>query len=748
MARLPCCRRWWPATGYLALTPDDADQSLLRSRVQPLLQDRATVVVDDIHHLDGAADTITWLAQQVGAGSTHWVLAGRHVPAGLAALRLQLDLLQLTAAELAFTPEEAAALLTANQQRSSTNVESWYTQTEGWPLALALVAQQRVGPERAPPLQQDALFAHLAHSLLDQLPADALRFMQYSAVPLRFTDELAALLLGLEPVLAAALRREILRRNLFLEAADGEGWYRYHDLIRAYLVDTLQQQGEDVAARYRQVVGWFEDHRDLPQAIDHALAGQLYDQAAHLISQIAFSFVATTGRYHTFRRWVLSLPESVQAAHPLLVMQLGRALREVGGREQGWHYLQSAQRYAQGGADRDVQVRVELALAETHIVDGDARAALAICQTVLQEGSLKTSLRRRALKIAGGAHYLRSELAQTRRHLEAALALPEDAESPPDAHIRQNLIVTTLAPLGDFAAAEHYLRLNDISFAGRLVERMWHLLTWGWYYEAIGDWDSLAATLAEIRQLEAQTEQADDSNTGEMVLRILLHIGREEFDSAAAIIDRLAAYADITPEQSLYVSLCRAWLARRQRAYGRVQAVVDAALSQPSDAPLYLAVLALERAIAHKFQVRDALQADLAVQREDEIELGSFLWLRAGPWLVRLRALLALRFHRRGDSRWRRHVHSVQRTLARPGYHSLLTRRDPELGAAFWALCLAEGVAIPEAQAALRQIGQIEPVARLLSDPRPAVRIRSAQTLAALQQEEAISLLVAALYCG
>lgn len=732
-----------PGARYVALAPDDADLVLLRSRIQPLLQTGATVVLDDIHHIEGATEALAWLVQEVQTRPIHWVLAGRRIPTDLAALRLRLDFLHLTASELAFLPEETAALLTANRQTA--DAAGWHTQTEGWPLALALVAQQTAELSAAPELHQDALFTHLTQSLLNQLPADALRFMQLTAIPLRFNDELAAVLLGLEPAQASALRQEILRRNLFLDAVDSGQWYRYHDLIRAYLITALQKQGEEVTPLFRQVIAWYEARRDLPQAIEHALAGTLYEDAAQLIHQIAFSFIATTGRYHTFRRWVLSLPEAVQTDHPLLLMQLGKALREVGGREQGWHYLQTAQRYAQRGADRDVQVRVELALAETHVVDGDARAALDICHTVLREGALKTSLRRRALKIAGGAHYLRSELAQTRRNLEAALALPEDAESPPDAHIRQNLIVTTLVPLGDFAAAERYLRQNDAAFADRLVERIWHLLTWGWYYEAIGDWDNLATTLDEIRHLETQTEQADDSNTGEMVLRILLHIGRGRFAAANAIIEQMAAYADITPEQSLYVTLCRAWLARRQGDDGRVLSLVDGALAQPWDAPLYVAALALEGAIAHEFQVRDDPKQRASSLHEGEASLGEFLHLRARPWLVRLHALLALRCHRLGNPHWRRHTCAVQRTLIRPGYRLLLTRRDPELGAAFWALCLAEGIDSEGTAAALQQIGQFEPVARLLDDPRPVARIRAANTLAALQREAAIPALVTAL---
>lgn len=47
------------------------------------------------------------------------------------------------------------------------------------------------------------------------------------------------------------------------------------------------------------------------------------------------------------------------------------------------------------GEARDTLARVQLGVAETHLVDGEAATALAICQTVLQQPDLKASLRRR-----------------------------------------------------------------------------------------------------------------------------------------------------------------------------------------------------------------------------------------------------------------------------------------------------------------------------------------------------------------
>jgi hypothetical protein len=103
-------------------------------------------------------------------------------------------------------------------------------------------------------------------------------------------------------------------------------------------------------------------------AIEQALSGEAFERAAGLIETISDSFVPQTGRYHTLQRWVATLPENILAAHPLLSMQLGLNLREMGGawREVAWGHLNTALRDAAQHPDSEVRARVRQA-----IVDGE-----------------------------------------------------------------------------------------------------------------------------------------------------------------------------------------------------------------------------------------------------------------------------------------------------------------------------------------------------------------------------------------
>jgi DNA-binding SARP family transcriptional activator len=87
----------------------------------------------------------------------------------------------------------------------------------------------------------------------------------------------------------------------------------------------------------------------------------------------------------------------------------------------------------------------------------------------------------------------------------------------------------------------------------------------------------------------------------------------------------------------------------------------------------------------------------------------------------------------------------VLHALDRPGHEHLLTHYDADLGSHFWALGLAEGVAPERAMAALREIGNPEPVLPLLAHQNPTVRIHAAQALAAIGREEAMPALADAL---
>lgn len=715
-----------PNTHYLPLTPADADRAVLQPRFDAhLIDPKATLILDDVHHLENDSETMGWLREQLSSSTYQrgrLILSGRRLELpDLALLTAQQKVIRFGRADLAFSREEASALGIADE---------WHRRTEGWPLALALHQQVNIqsDDEIDASLTTAQLFDSLAQSLLAGLPADLQRFLQLSAVPLRVNVALAADMIESTPVKANEFLREVLRRNLFLEESEPRGWYRYHDLIRDYLLRQF-----DPTAAYEVAITWFAEHDDLPMAIEQALAGKLFTSAANLLATLPANFIHTTGKYQTLRRWVNTLDPATRRAHPLLLRDLAIALSEHIDRGDSLALLTEALGYAEILGTLEMIANIRLSIATTHISAGNLSGALTVLNALTEHETLSIALQRKYLKTLGGVHYYLSQFRQARRAFESALALPDEGDQSATARLRQNLIVAALQPLGDFERAEQEWKLLESVFADQLIGRIWALITACWLYEAMGDWERFSAALETIAALRERSEELYDDDNGIRLLILFRSIGEGNLDQAQENLRILDAAASQNPDLLMNVEIGRIWLARKAGRYLDGIMAADKALSQEWDLPWNRGVLAIEREIAR-------FQAGLP-SSEPVPEIKTLINLRSRPWLMRLHVLLALRQHQAGDRRWLRHLRSVFRTSQRYGYANILVTREPDLGAHFWRLCIEEGIAIEHANAALCAIGRSDLLYGLLKHVSPLVRIRATQTLAAIGNEVTIPIL-------
>ena len=390
----------------VSLSLEDADIVHLQARLRPLLVQGATLLLDDVHHLQGAGESLAWLNDQLASStsaSTRFVLSGRLLPDATWRKRFVV----FDADRLGFSPTEATALLSGLPGLTPQAIEQWRVRTRGWPLLLSVLVRQMDGLDDATQsrllrsagqVSDDDLLSYLAERMIRLLPRELFQFMQTMALPTQFSDALAADVLGASVSQAIALRDEVERRNLFIEPIAPDGWFKFHDFVREYLLNRAKRLS--LAAfenNFARIVDWFEAHTDVPMAIEQALAGAVFERAARLMGTIAPTFVTQTGRYRTLQRWVMALPDSVLAAHPLLSMQLGLNLREMGRgwRETAWQHLNKALRDAAQHPDLEIQARVRLGVASGHIHEGEAAQALAIAHPMLDDTKLSASLRRR-----------------------------------------------------------------------------------------------------------------------------------------------------------------------------------------------------------------------------------------------------------------------------------------------------------------------------------------------------------------
>ena len=732
-----------PDSYLIALELGDVDAGHLQVRLQPLTRPGATLLLDDVHLLAEADEAWAWLAQMAQSLPLRLVLSGRQIPKAAAPLG---PTTAFTETDLAFSRGESEALfgvtgLAAAQWAGATQLAAWHERARGWPLALALLARAAGSlpglgavEGRAEPLGE--LFDYLAGLLIGSLPAETQRYMALTAVPLRFDDELAAALLGSSPAEAAQLRGHVLSRNLFLNEAGPAGWYRYHDLIREFMLGRLEHFGEEQPARFGQVAEWCAAHADLPLAIEHALAGRLSPLAACLIAQLPLEFVRNEGRYRTFRRWVLSLDQSTLADNPLLLERLGYELLDINQNEEAWQHLNTALRLAEAGANVSARWSIQLTMSKAHRFEGRPQQSIDICRALEADPQLPPELRRRVLSSEANSFVQLSQFTLARRAYHQLLSTPEQAGSLPNAFYRANLASVALVPLGEYEEAQRLLEANDSYFADKPVGRSHQWLGWCALCEARGDWAGLERALREFGAAEAHGEQDDSNNIWSWWWWTLLHVGRGEYEPARQALAEAQALVGPNPEEVICVGSARAWLLRRAGRFQEAVAAADAVLSQDWPSPLYRSILALERDLA-------ASAGGSATPLHPETL--NVARLRARAQIMRLRALLAVRCRQAQDPHWRRHARAVLRALGRPAYAGLLTRRDPDLAAQFWTLCLQVDLGLELALDGLRALGAWEPLLPLLNQAEAGVRARAARGLQALGREEAMPALAEAL---
>jgi ATP/maltotriose-dependent transcriptional regulator MalT/DNA-binding SARP family transcriptional activator len=265
----------------------------------------------------------------------HVILTGRHVlnTPQLIAWRAKGEVLEIGRAELAFRADEIAALFrdTYAMQLSPDDIVALADKTEGWPIALHLVWQSLRSNTADSvrdllargPASLSALFAYLAHDVLDRQSREVADFLRATAVLRELTpaacDAVTASTAGM------ALLNRLGELDLFVVAL-GEKHYRYHHLFHDFLREQAALDPIGWQVHHRRAAVFFAAGQELEEAIYHWLAAQSYGEAAEAIEQVGEATLRS-GRMDTVANWIDALPPEVLADHPALQAFLGDVYR-------------------------------------------------------------------------------------------------------------------------------------------------------------------------------------------------------------------------------------------------------------------------------------------------------------------------------------------------------------------------------------------------------------------------------------
>jgi LuxR family maltose regulon positive regulatory protein len=295
------------------------------------------LVLDDYHLVEAAEvhDGLAFLLEHQPP-QLHLVLATRADPRlPLAGMRAGGRLLEVRAAELRFTAEEAAAYLNGSMGLALTagDVTALDRRTEGWIAALQLAALSMQGRDDAAAFIEGFagddryVVDYLAEEVLDRQPADVRAFLLRTSVLDRLTGPLCDAVTGQDGGRARLVALE--RANLFLVPLDDRRrWYRYHHLFGEVLQAHLgQEHGGEVSELHRRAGAWFAGQDEPAAAVEHFVAGRDFERAADLM-ELAAPIVSRSRQEATLRRWLTLLPDEVVAARPVLGVSFAGALAQ------------------------------------------------------------------------------------------------------------------------------------------------------------------------------------------------------------------------------------------------------------------------------------------------------------------------------------------------------------------------------------------------------------------------------------
>ncbi|PKH40885.1 LuxR family transcriptional regulator, maltose regulon positive regulatory protein [Nocardioides alpinus] len=356
-----------PGVGEGALGLLEDPQSPVEGALTSLVNELAAtdvdlvLLLDDYHVIEaptvhaGMAFLLAHLPPRV-----HLVLATRSdPPLPLALLRARGDLVEVRAADLRFTTQEAASYLNEvmGLDLAPADVRALEGRTEGWIAALQLAALSMTGRDDVSGFiagftgDDRYVVDYLVEEVLQRLPDDLQDFLLRTSVLDRMNGALCNALTGRTDGRGSLEALE--RDNLFVVPLDDRRhWYRYHhlfaDVLRGRLLDA---QPDLVQELHAMAATWHEQEGDIVESIRHSLLGADFVGAAELVESLLPSF-RRDRREAIMRGWIEALPSEVLQARPVLGNALAGARMSTGEFDGVDELLDATEDWLASGAQR------------------------------------------------------------------------------------------------------------------------------------------------------------------------------------------------------------------------------------------------------------------------------------------------------------------------------------------------------------------------------------------------------------
>jgi LuxR family maltose regulon positive regulatory protein len=407
----------------------------LVNEIYESIPDYFALVIDDFHLISDSREVtslFSFLLRRLPE-NCHILLASRTTTPGLPVIELVArgELAGLGNDDLKFTGHEIQQLLRQNHNLDlpADEAERLAQQSEGWITAILLTTHTLwKGLLQTMALAQgddSQIFAYLAREVLEQQPADVQGFLMVSSVLQRMNPSLCNELLGTDNA------REMLAlledKNLFISrlAADGEDWFRYHQLFQEFLRAKLREDGDRYAALHLKAGRMFEARESWDEAIRHYLAAEGFSDAERLVEQVA-DWGFRTGRWGSLLFWTESMIQQGSRS-PWIYFWQSKVLMDYGRLDDAVRVLKQAKDGFAERADGFGMIRALLHEATIHRLRSEYSEGISKAQEALSligdsEDVMLTGKAHRSLGVCYG---LLGQLEQGLGELLKALALFE-----------------------------------------------------------------------------------------------------------------------------------------------------------------------------------------------------------------------------------------------------------------------------------------------------------------------------------
>jgi LuxR family maltose regulon positive regulatory protein len=350
---------------FLQTDPPPAIQPVLDELINTITGQAGSflLVLDDYHEIQTPQihEQMTYLLDHQPP-NLHLVISTRaDPPLPISRLRARGQLSEFRAADLRFTPAEAADYLkaTIGLEFPWEDVAAIQASTEGWIAGLQMAAlalqAQFSGPGSTQQAQEQAhrfirsfsgkhtyILDYLADEVFNHQPEPVQAFLLKTSVLDRFCRELCDYILGApgketgSPVgerrpgfvspaglgPSAEILSTLEKKNLFLIPLDAERqWFRYHHLFADLLRVRLNQAGPKLKFElFKHASAWYAQNGSMEEAIQYAVMAQDWERAAELMEREIQAFLER-GQLSRVMDWVALLPVEVSAQRIWLLFQ-------------------------------------------------------------------------------------------------------------------------------------------------------------------------------------------------------------------------------------------------------------------------------------------------------------------------------------------------------------------------------------------------------------------------------------------